>query len=140
MANLSAAQHYRQTTIGQTLIDTLDGLVQEHRLEPQLYSAVLRHFDCIIADVFRENVRLQRKRMKFKARCQTYRFFDDRWFWLLTRASFKTDSGRRFESEHVKVYAVAADPKNTADSEEETMLHRKGQEKKKARRSKAELR
>ncbi|KAK8193063.1 uncharacterized protein BKA78DRAFT_232954, partial [Phyllosticta capitalensis] len=83
---------YRQTTIGQTLIDTLDGLVQEHRLEPQLYSAVLRHFDCIIADVFRENVRLQRKRMKFKARCPTYRFFDDRWFWLLTRASFKTDS------------------------------------------------
>ncbi|KAK8192147.1 hypothetical protein BKA81DRAFT_278220, partial [Phyllosticta paracitricarpa] len=94
---------YRRTTIGQTLIDVLDGLVQEKRLEPQLGTAVIQHFDWIMADVFRENERLRRKRLKFKARCLTYRFIDDRWFWLLSGATFTTDSGRTMASERVRV-------------------------------------
>ncbi|KAK7528813.1 uncharacterized protein IWZ02DRAFT_440070 [Phyllosticta citriasiana] len=135
MANLSAEQNYRQTTIGQTLVDVLDGLVQEKRLEPQLGTAVIQHFDRIMADVFRENERLRRQRLKFKARCLTYRFIDDRWFWLLSGTTFTTDSGRTMASERVRVHAVAAAPKETALWEEdEIVLHRKGQARKKARR------
>ncbi|KAK7536022.1 uncharacterized protein J3D65DRAFT_627118 [Phyllosticta citribraziliensis] len=134
MANLSAGQHYRQTTIGQTLIEALDGLVQEHRMEPQLGAAVIQHLDRIMAEVFRENERLRRKRLKFKARCLTYRFIDDRWFWLLRGATFTTDSGRKMASEGVRVHAVAAEPKVTAAWEEDDELHRKGQARKKARK------
>lgn len=48
---------YRRSTIGLTLTDTLDELIQEKKLTPQLAMKVLYQFDRTMADVLANKLR-----------------------------------------------------------------------------------
>ena len=52
-------------SVGRTLMDTLDELISERRIEPQLAMKILSHFDRSIAEVLQEKVK---SRMSFKVR------------------------------------------------------------------------
>lgn len=57
MAAPSHYQLYRNSTLGMTLTDSLDELVRDRELTPQLAIKVLQIFDKSVAEVFRTTVR-----------------------------------------------------------------------------------
>jgi hypothetical protein len=54
---------YRFTSIGLTLVDTLDDMVNEQRIEPQLAMKVVARFDRAVAEVLADKVKA---RLTFK--------------------------------------------------------------------------
>lgn len=52
-------------SLGATLTDTLDDLITDHRIDPQLAMKILANFDRAIADVLQEKVKA---RLTFKVR------------------------------------------------------------------------
>lgn len=52
-------------SIGATLTDTLDDLIQSHRIDPQLAMKILSNFDRAVADILQEKVKA---RLSFKVR------------------------------------------------------------------------
>ena len=54
---------YRRSTVGAALTDTLDNLITQRRIEPQLAMRVLANFDKAVADVLAEEVKA---RLSFK--------------------------------------------------------------------------
>ncbi|KAL1634882.1 transcription initiation from RNA polymerase II promoter [Neofusicoccum ribis] len=83
---------------------------------PQLAEKIRQHFDREIVNALRSR-RVIRKRMNFKARCHTYRFCDDRWYFMLKDVKVKTDSGRSIKADWVTIDAVS-----TGLEEERRML------------------
>lgn len=53
------------SSLGATLTDTLDDLITDHRIDPQLAMKILANFDRAIADVLQEKVKA---RLTFKVR------------------------------------------------------------------------
>jgi len=91
---------YRGSTIGDCLIDTIDELINEGRIEPQLAMKILSNFDKTISDVLAEKVKA---RLTFKGHLETYRFCDDVWTFLVKDVKFKTDTSSEFTAEKVKI-------------------------------------
>lgn len=52
-------------SIGATLTDTLDDLIQSHRIDPQLAMKILSNFDRAVADILQDKVKA---RLTFKVR------------------------------------------------------------------------
>lgn len=52
-------------SLGATLTDTLDDLITDHRIDPQLAMKILANFDRAIADVLQDKVKA---RLTFKVR------------------------------------------------------------------------
>lgn len=86
--------------IGDCLIDTIDELINEGRIEPQLAMKILSNFDKTIADVLAEKVKA---RLTFKGHLETYRFCDDVWTFLVKDVKFKTDTSSEFTADKVKI-------------------------------------
>ncbi|EKG19381.1 Transcription initiation factor IIA gamma subunit [Macrophomina phaseolina MS6] len=104
MTSQDLEKHYRGTSIGLALIATLDELPA---IPPQLAEKVRRHFDREVLIALRSH-RINKKRMNFKAvRCHTYRFYDDRWLFVLKDVKVKTDSGRSIKSDWVTIDAIS---------------------------------
>lgn len=57
---------YRRSSLGMTLTDTLDDLISEHTIDPQLAMKVLANFDRAIAETLNEKVK---SRLNFKVNC-----------------------------------------------------------------------
>ncbi|KAG0256798.1 Transcription initiation factor IIA small chain (TFIIA 13.5 kDa subunit) [Linnemannia exigua] len=94
-------EHYRKSSIGLALIDSLDELIQSGHINPQLAMRVLAQFDMSIADALSSRVR---NRANFRAHLDNYRSLDDVWTFVLSNPTF------RFEHESVtadKVKIVA---------------------------------
>ncbi|KAK5939055.1 Transcription initiation factor IIA subunit 2 [Knufia obscura] len=91
---------YRGSTIGDCLIDTIDELINDGRIEPQLAMKILSNFDKTISDVLAEKVKA---RLTFKGHLETYRFCDDVWTFLVKDVKFKTDTSSEFTAEKVKI-------------------------------------
>ncbi|ROW09762.1 hypothetical protein VMCG_02601 [Cytospora schulzeri] len=81
---------YRRSSIGATLTDTLDDLITDTRIDPQLAMKILANFDRAIADVLQEKVK---SRLTFKGSLDTYRFCDEVWTFLIKNVQFKLDNG-----------------------------------------------
>lgn len=80
-------QLYRETTLGQTLQDTLDELISGGKLNNNLAARVLREFDKAISVALEHKVR---NRLTIKCnRLRTYRFCDNVWTLLLKDAEFR---------------------------------------------------
>jgi hypothetical protein len=62
---------YRRSTLGVTLLDTLDELITDRKIEPQLAFKILANFDKCIAEVLADKVK---SRMSFKVRSRTLTF------------------------------------------------------------------
>ena len=91
---------YRNSSVGETLIDTIDDLINEGRIEPQLAMKILAKFDKAVSDTLSEKVK---SRLTFKGHLETYRFCDDVWTFLVKNVTFKCEGGHEFTAEKVKI-------------------------------------
>ncbi|EFX02934.1 transcription initiation factor iia small chain [Grosmannia clavigera kw1407] len=90
MATPSFYELYRRSSIGYALTDTLDELIRENRIDPQLAMKVLQNFDRAIAETLQEKVKA---RLSFKGSLDTYRFCDEVWTFLIRDVQFKMEGG-----------------------------------------------
>ncbi|XP_068203517.1 transcription initiation factor IIA subunit 2 isoform X2 [Palaemon carinicauda] len=82
-----AYQLYRNTTLGNTLQESLDELIQFQQISPSLALRVLLQFDRAINQALANKVRA---RITFKAsKLNTYRFCDNVWTFLMSEVEFK---------------------------------------------------
>jgi len=99
-------QLYRNTTLGHTLQESLDELMQLQMLSPALALRVLIQFDKSINGALATRVKTK---LHFQGKLRTYRFCDNVWTFMLKEVEFREHSEiARVES--VKI--VACDAKN----------------------------
>lgn len=80
-------QLYRNTTLGSTLQESLDELIQYGQITPQLAMKVLLQFDKAVNSALAGRVR---SRLSFKAgKLHTYRFCDNVWTFMLNDVEFR---------------------------------------------------
>ncbi|KAJ5488779.1 Transcription initiation factor IIA subunit 2 [Penicillium diatomitis] len=114
---------YRGSSLGLSLTDTLDDLINEGRIEPQLAMKILSTFDKVVTEVLAEKVRA---RLTFKVHdpqalvwdyaregsglcvpieghLDTYRFCDEVWTFLIKDVTFKLDNQTTVSAERVKI-------------------------------------
>ncbi|XP_064645180.1 transcription initiation factor IIA subunit 2-like [Lineus longissimus] len=100
-------QLYRNTTLGHTLQESLDELIQCSQITPQLALKVLLQFDKAINNALATRVK---NRVNFRGKLNTYRFCDNVWTFVLEDVEFRDVQ----EMAHVdKVKIVACDGKGT---------------------------
>ncbi|CCF59948.1 hypothetical protein KAFR_0I01670 [Kazachstania africana CBS 2517] len=71
---------YRRSTIGNSLVDALDTLISEGRIEASLAMRVLETFDRVVAESLRENTQ---SKLTVKGNLDTYGFCDDVWTFIV---------------------------------------------------------
>ncbi|KAI0970534.1 transcription initiation factor iia small chain [Xylaria arbuscula] len=102
---------YRRSSIGGALTDTLDDLITQNNIDPQLAMKVLANFDRAIAEVLQDKVR---SRLTFKGSLDTYRFCDEVWTFQLKNVTFKMENGGQVvNADRVKIVSCTAKPTNT---------------------------
>lgn len=102
-------QLYRNTTLGHTLQEALDELMQDQVLSPQLALRVLLQFDRSINSALSTRIKTK---VSFKAdKLNTYRFCDNVWTFMLNGVEFRelTEIGK---VNRVKI--VACDAKSAS--------------------------
>ncbi|KAG2471206.1 BNIP2 protein, partial [Polypterus senegalus] len=81
-----AYQLYRNTTLGNSLQESLDELIQTQQITPQLALQVLLQFDKAINTALAHRVR---NRVNFRGSLNTYRFCDNVWTFVLNDVEFR---------------------------------------------------
>ncbi|KAH6613984.1 transcription initiation factor IIA, gamma subunit-domain-containing protein [Boeremia exigua] len=99
-ADLKYYELYRRNSLGGALTDTLDNLITERRIEPQLAMKILANFDKAVADVLADKVKA---RLTFKGHLDTYRFCDDVWTFIIKDINFKLDNTNQVHADRVKI-------------------------------------
>ncbi|OAA37440.1 Transcription initiation factor IIA, gamma subunit [Metarhizium rileyi] len=97
--------------IGLALTDTLDDLISEERINPQLAMKILGNFDQAITEALQKNVksRLQFKGTTRQGSLDTYRFCDEVWTFLIKNVTFKMDNGSQsVQADKVKIVSCNA--------------------------------
>ena len=79
-------QLYRNTTLGHTLQESLDELIQLSQITPALALKVLLQFDKEINNALSTRAK---NRVSFKGKLNTYRFCDNVWTFVLNDVEFK---------------------------------------------------
>ncbi|KAK1554436.1 hypothetical protein Q3G72_012125 [Acer saccharum] len=79
---------YRRSTIGMCLTDTLDEMVQNGTLTPELAIQVLVQFDKSMTEALETQVK---SKVTIKGHLHTYRFCDNVWTFILQDAVFKSE-------------------------------------------------
>eukprot|EP00088_Acartia_fossae_P013352 TRINITY_DN1699_c0_g1_i1.p1 TRINITY_DN1699_c0_g1~~TRINITY_DN1699_c0_g1_i1.p1 ORF type:complete len:113 (-),score=11.92 TRINITY_DN1699_c0_g1_i1:1076-1414(-) len=98
---------YRTTTLGQTLQEALDELMQMQMLTPTLALSILNHFDKAINQGLSSRVKTK---LTFRAeKLNTYRFCDNVWTFMLRGVEFR-EHAEMSQVDRVKI--VAIDGKN----------------------------
>ncbi|KZZ89756.1 transcription initiation factor iia small chain [Ascosphaera apis ARSEF 7405] len=100
MATHAYYELYRSSSIGWCLTDTLDDLINEGRIEPQLAMKILSTFDRVITDTLADHVKA---RLTFKGHLDTYRFCDEVWTFLIKDVNFKLDDNSQIHADKVKI-------------------------------------
>ncbi|KAJ4962837.1 hypothetical protein NE237_022776 [Protea cynaroides] len=96
---------YRRSTIGMCLTETLDEMVLNGTLTPELAIQVLIQFDKSMTEALETQVK---SKVSIKGHLHTYRFCDNVWTFILQDALFKNEESQ----ENVgKVKIVACDSK-----------------------------
>ena len=98
-------QLYRNTTLGATLQESLDELMQLQMLSPALALRVLIQFDKSINNALATRVK---NKLHFKAdKLNTYRFCDNVWTFMLKEVEFRENS-ELAKVDRVKIVACDA--------------------------------
>ncbi|XBW36953.1 hypothetical protein QEN19_002533 [Hanseniaspora menglaensis] len=96
---------YRRSTIGITLVESLDNLINEGKIEPQLAILILTTFDKSINNNLRDmninntvgkqtsGVGGTANKFTIKGDLHTYRFCDDVWTLIIKNCILKLDNG-----------------------------------------------
>ncbi|GMM34723.1 transcription initiation factor IIA subunit gamma [Saccharomycopsis crataegensis] len=93
---------YRKTTIGMSLIESLDNLILDQRIEPQLALRVLANFDRIIAENIKEKLKAK---LSFKGHLHIYRFCDDVWTFVIKNVDIKLDHNEVAHADRIEIVA-----------------------------------
>ncbi|KAK3677995.1 Transcription initiation factor IIA subunit 2 [Recurvomyces mirabilis] len=99
---------YRNTSIGQSLAETLDNLISSRQIEPQLAMRVMATFDQNVAAVLGDKVKA---RCTFKGHLDTYRFCDEVWTFIIKDVNFKMEQNHLEKAERVKIVACQSKEK-----------------------------
>ncbi|CAH3144611.1 unnamed protein product [Pocillopora meandrina] len=94
-------QLYRNTTLGNSLQESLDELIQSQQISPQLALQVLLQFDKAINHYLSSKVK---SKISFKGHLNTYRFCDNVWTFVLNKVEFR-EVGELVQVDKVKVVA-----------------------------------
>lgn len=105
-----AYQLYRNTTLGNSLQESLDELIQTQQITPQLALQVLLQFDKAINTALANRVR---NRVNFRGSLNTYRFCDNVWTFVLNDVEFREVTDL-VKVDKVKI--VACDGKNSGSN------------------------
>ncbi|XP_024600533.1 transcription initiation factor IIA subunit 2-like [Neophocaena asiaeorientalis asiaeorientalis] len=103
-----AHQLHRNTTLGNSLQESLDELIQSQQITRQLALQVLLQFDKAIYSVLVQKVR---NRVNSRGSLNTYRFCDNVWTFVLNDVEFREVT----ELDKVKIVA-SCDGKNTGSN------------------------
>lgn len=79
---------YRECTLGRTLTNSLDEMVQSKEMTPVMALRILLQFDKSMHRIISNEIR---SRAIIKGRLSTYRFFDDVWTFVLKEVRLKID-------------------------------------------------
>ncbi|XP_046856993.1 transcription initiation factor IIA subunit 2-like [Xenia sp. Carnegie-2017] len=101
---------YRNTTLGNSLQESLDELIQSQQINPQLALQVLQQFDKAINHALSS----QKSRASFKGHLKVYRFCDNVWTFVLNKVEFK-DLPETVQVDKVKV--VACDGRGSPETQ-----------------------
>lgn len=101
---MSQYELYRRSSLGISLTDTLDDLIQEGTLDPQTAMKVLAQFDHSIADALKNSVR---SRVTLKGHLQVYRFCDDVWTFVVGDMNLRLEN-ESIVADKIKVVACSA--------------------------------
>ncbi|XP_022773019.1 transcription initiation factor IIA subunit 2-like isoform X1 [Durio zibethinus] len=96
---------YRRSTIGMCLTETLDEMVSNGTLSPELAIEVLVQFDKSMTEALESQVK---SKVTIAGHLHTYRFCDNVWTFILQGASFKSED---FVQNVDRVKIVACDSK-----------------------------
>eukprot|EP01097_Dermamoeba_algensis_P010416 TRINITY_DN76_c0_g1_i1.p1 TRINITY_DN76_c0_g1~~TRINITY_DN76_c0_g1_i1.p1 ORF type:complete len:112 (-),score=17.55 TRINITY_DN76_c0_g1_i1:45-380(-) len=92
---------YRKTTLGVSLTDSLEELLQNSKISPELAAKVLLQFDKSINHALTNQVKTK---ASFKGHLHTFRFCDGVWTFILENTAFRTET----ETIHVNVVKIVA--------------------------------
>ncbi|KAJ3179137.1 Transcription initiation factor IIA small chain (TFIIA 13.5 kDa subunit) [Geranomyces variabilis] len=104
---MATAQYelYRRSSLGVALTDTLDELITESHMDPQLAMKVLQQFDLSIGEALHSRVRAK---AVIKGHLREYRFCDDVWTFVVDRPTFRLEGGGTIEADRIKFVACTA--------------------------------
>ncbi|CCD23734.1 transcription initiation factor IIA subunit gamma NDAI_0C00730 [Naumovozyma dairenensis CBS 421] len=71
---------YRRSTVGNSLVDALDTLISDGRIEASLAMRVLETFDKVISETLKDNTQAK---LTVKGNLDTYGFCDDVWTFIV---------------------------------------------------------
>lgn len=107
---------YRRSTIGVSLMDALDTLISDGRIEAPLAMKVLETFDRVIAESLKDKAN---SKLTFKGHLDTYRFCDDVWTFIIKNCQVKLDQqgGNEMSNNFTcdKLHIVACNAKKTGE-------------------------
>ncbi|KNC87351.1 transcription initiation factor IIA subunit 2 [Sphaeroforma arctica JP610] len=97
---------YRQSTLGQSLNDTLEELVLAHHISAEMQMKIFIQFDEAISQGLTNKIK---SKCNFKGMLHTYNYCDFVWSFILSNTTFKTDN---IEEVADTVKIVACDAKS----------------------------
>lgn len=80
---------YRRSTIGNSLVDALDTLISEGRIEASLAMRVLETFDRCVSEILKEQTS---SKLTVKGDLDTYGFCDDVWTFIVKNCSVNVEN------------------------------------------------
>ncbi|CCK68377.1 transcription initiation factor IIA subunit gamma KNAG_0A07240 [Huiozyma naganishii CBS 8797] len=80
---------YRRSTIGNSLVDALDTLISDGRIEASLAMRVLETFDKVVAENLRDNTG---SKLTVKGDLDTYGFCDDVWTFIVKNCNVTVEN------------------------------------------------
>lgn len=105
---------YRRSTVGNCLVDALDTLISDGRIEASLAMRVLEAFDRVVSDTLKDNTQ---SKLTVKGALDTYGFCDDVWTFIVKNCQVsveKTDGEEGSSSIFVdKLRIVACNSKKS---------------------------
>ncbi|KAJ3036090.1 Transcription initiation factor IIA small chain (TFIIA 13.5 kDa subunit) [Rhizophlyctis rosea] len=101
---------YRKSSLGTALTDTLDELISDSHIDPQLAMKVLSQFDSSIAEALHSKVKAK---ATIKGHLHVYRFCDDVWTFIVEKPTFRFDN-ENISADKIKLVACTAKVPQTA--------------------------
>ncbi|KAG8918517.1 Transcription initiation factor IIA small chain (TFIIA 13.5 kDa subunit) [Tulasnella sp. 424] len=95
-------EFYRGSSIGMALTDSLDELITDGSITPQLAMKVLTQFDRSLADTLVKQVKTK---TNMRGHLHTYRLCDEVWTFIIKDAVFKMEGNETVQSSRVKIIA-----------------------------------
>ncbi|PVG02882.1 hypothetical protein CPB86DRAFT_779751 [Serendipita vermifera] len=103
MADIPSWQFYRFSTIGLSLLDTVDELIREGSLSNDIGNIIMSRYDEAVCSALRKRVDAK---CSFTANCSTFNLVDEVYRFTLKNVKFKMEAGEIVAVPSLKVIAV----------------------------------